>query len=190
MRLHRMTPLPNLLFDHLMQNLSGSALRVYLKIARNTLGWRDEKGQFKSRDWIAHSQFEKVGLSNRSVTNGIQELLSHNLIKVTDENLKDLTNPNLRKRIKKVYYGLNMNHETLQNNNAKPTLYNTKDIHKNAKNVLNQAKNDQIHTQNSRTTKDIFTKKYNANERIPDHERLAEIMTEEEKRQLERNNWL
>ena len=166
-----------------MQKLSGSALRVYLKIARNTLGWRDEKGQFKTRDWIAHSQFEKVGLSNRSVTNGIEELLKHNLIKVSDRNHQDISHPHLRKRIKQVYYGLNLKQEIPQHKNVKPTFHS-------AKNATNQAKTNQTSPQNMRTTKDIFTKKYNANERIPDHVRLEEIMQEQEQKQTERDAWL
>ena len=75
MKLNNTTPVPNIFFDEQIGNLSGSAVRVYLKIVRNLLGWRDEQGRVKERDWISHSQFEKTGLSNRSVTNGIQELL-------------------------------------------------------------------------------------------------------------------
>ena len=71
MRLNNTTPVPNKFFDTDIRKLSGSGVRVYLKILRNVLGWRDENGNVKKRDWIAHSQFEKTGLSNRSVTKSI-----------------------------------------------------------------------------------------------------------------------
>lgn len=120
MKLNNTTPVPNVFFDAQIGNLSGSAVRVYLKIVRNLLGWRDENGNVKKKDWIAHSQFEKAGLSNRSVTNGIQELLNENLIQVTDYLNNDLTDPFLRKKAKRVYYAL------LLENQEKTTLYNEK----------------------------------------------------------------
>ncbi|QMU63564.1 MAG: hypothetical protein GKR88_04240 [Flavobacteriaceae bacterium] len=72
MRLNNTTAVPNVFFDTQMQHLSGSAIRVYLKIVRNTIGWRDANGKVKLRDWISHSQFEKTGISNRSVTSAIE----------------------------------------------------------------------------------------------------------------------
>ena len=66
MKLTNTTPVPNIFFDQHIGTLSGSGIRVYLKIIRNLLGWRDENGNVKQKDWIAHSQFEKTGLSNRS----------------------------------------------------------------------------------------------------------------------------
>ncbi len=58
MRLNNTTPVPNAFFDKHIGSMSGSAVRVYLKIVRNLLGWRDEFGKVKRRDWISHSQFE------------------------------------------------------------------------------------------------------------------------------------
>ena len=170
MRLNNTTPVPNKFFDKDIGKLSGSAVRVYLKIIRNILGWRDENGNVKKRDWIAHSQFEKTGLSNRSVTNGIQELLEHQLIKVSDYLNNDLTDPLKRKKAKRVYYSL------VLENSEKTTVYNEK--------------TKEIPTQNMLITKEISLPKYNANERIPDHIRIEQIKQEQHRKQMQRDSWL
>lgn len=170
MKLHNTTPVPNRFFDKDIRNLSGSAVRVYLKIVRNVLGWRDENGKVKQRDWISHSQFEKTGLSNRSVTNGIQELLDYKLIKVSDYLDNDLTDPLRRKKAKRVYYSL------IMENAEKTALYNEK--------------TNEIPTQNMRFTKEISLPKYNANERIPDHIRIEQIKQEQMRKQIQRDSWL
>ena len=168
MKLRYTTPISNTFFDNLMQQLSSSAIRVYLKIARNTNGWRNEFGQVKQRDWIAHSQFSKVGVSPRSVTNAVDELLKFSLIHVTDDQGNSLHDPQKRKRAKRIYYGL------IDQTQAKPTF--------------NNAQNDQNIKQFLPTTKDISLQKLKANKRIPDHIRLQEILQDEEEKQVERDN--
>ena len=170
MKLNNTTPVPNIFFDKYIGNLSGSAMRVYLKIVRNLLGWRDENGNVKQKDWIAHSQFEKAGLSNRSVTNGIQELLDQNLIQVTDYLDNDLQDPFKRKKAKRVYYAL------ILENQEKTTFYNEK--------------TKEIPTQELRSTKEISLPKYHANERIPDQIRMEQIRQEQQRKQMQRDNWL
>ena len=170
MKLNNTTPVPNVFFDAQIGKLSGSAVRVYLKIVRNLLGWRDENGNVKKKDWIAHSQFEKAGLSNRSVTNGIQELLNENLIQVTDYLNNDLTDPFQRKKAKRVYYAL------LLENQEKTTFYNEK--------------TKEIPPQELRSTKEISLPKYNADERIPDQIRVEQIRQEQQRKQMQRDNWL
>jgi len=169
MKLNNTTPVPNLFFDKHIGNLSGSAMRVYLKIVRNLLGWRDENGNVKQKDWIAHSQFEKTGLSNRSLTNGIQELLDQNLIQVTDYLNNDLQNPFKRKKAKRVYYSL------LLENQEKTTFYNEK--------------TKEIPTQELRSTKEISLPKYNAEQKIPDNIRIEQIKQEQQRKQMQRDNW-
>lgn len=175
MRLNNTTPVPNAFFDSHLENLSGSGVRVYLKIVRNLLGWRDENGNVKKRDWIAHSQFEKTGLSNRSVTSGVQELLDHGLIGVTDDYLNNLNDPLKRKKAKRVYYAL------VLENTEKNTLYNEKTKEKPTQNLL--------------ITKEISLPKYTAQERVPDHIRIEQIRREKLKKQemdkqKERDSWL
>lgn len=169
MKLNHTTAIPNEFFDELMAKLSSSAIRVYLKIARNTFGWRDENGYPKKRDWIAHSQFSKVGLSNRSVTNAIDELIEKNLIHLTDYTGKPLNTPNQRKQAQRIFYAIVQNSE---NNN------------------LTNAKFDQTRTQILRPTKEIPLPKYNAHERMPDHIRMQQILQEEAQKQAKRDNWV
>ncbi|WP_299213538.1 hypothetical protein [uncultured Dokdonia sp.] len=169
MKLNNTTAVPNVFFDKQIGTLRGSAIRVYLKIVRNLLGWRDENGQVKKRDWIAHSQFEKTGLSNRSVTNGIEELLEKQLIQVADYIGNNLSDPKQRKLAKRVYYSLLLD-------NSEKTTFQTE-------------KNDQNKTQELLTTKEINYKKYSANERIPDHIRIQRIKDEQERKQIQRDSW-
>jgi len=164
------TPIPNEFLDTWMVLLSAVSIRVFLKIARNTLGWRDFQGDFKKRDWISHSQFGNIGVSSRSVTTAIDELLSHNLIQVTDEKGDSLNDPKKRKRTHRIYYAI---HPDITENFA-----------------LNNEKTKEITPQNFLSTKEIDKRKYKANERIPDHDRLQQILMEEEKKQSQRDRWV
>lgn len=170
MKLKGTTPVPNVFFDTIIGTLSGSAIRVYLKVVRNTFGWRDQNGNVKKRDWISHSQFEKVGLSNRSVTSAIEELLEKNLIFVTDKTGNNLNDPQKRKFAKQVFYS------PIPSINAKTTLY--------------KVKKDKRKPQNMRTTKEISLQKYNPQEKIPDHIRIQQLQEEEQRKQIQRDSWL
>ncbi|MDG5490616.1 replication protein [Psychroserpens sp. SPM9] len=169
MRLKYTTPIPNRFFDELMIDLSASAVRVYLKIARNTYGWRDPQGNVKPRDWISHSQFSKVGLSSRSVTTAITELLELDLITLTDDYGNILNNPQKRKNAKRIYYAL----KTINKENY----------------TLDKAKNDKNKGQILPRTKEIPLQKLKANERLTDQERMQEILQNEEEKQIKRDNW-
>jgi Mn-dependent DtxR family transcriptional regulator len=153
-----------------MSELSGSAIRVYLKIVRNTIGWRDPSGRIKGRDWITHSQFEKTGISNRSVTSAIEELLQNKLITVTDYTGSSLNNPTERKKAKRVYYSI--------------VVDNLEKI------ALQTEKNDQIKPQDLRTTKETFLQNYNAENASPDQKRIKEILEQEQRKQVQRDRWV
>jgi hypothetical protein len=168
MKLNNTTPVPNIFFDSLMADLSSSSIRVYLKIIRNTLGWRDENGYPKKRDWISHSQFSKVGLSNRSVTNALDELIEKNLIFLTDFSGNLLSTSKQRKQAQRIFYSITNNFEN---------------------NALTNAKTDKTKAQNLRPTKEISIPKYNANERMPDQIRMRQIIQEESQKQARRDNW-
>jgi len=169
MKLSNTTAIPNEFFDELMAKLSSSAIRVYLKIARNTFGWRDENGYPKKRDWISHSQFSKVGISNRSVTNALDELIEKNLIYLTDYSGLPLNTPNQRKQAQRIFYSI---------------------VHNVENTTLTNAKFDPTRTQNLRPTKEISLPRYNANERMPDHIRMQQILQEEAQKQAKRDNWV
>ena len=163
------TPIPNEFIDKWMVQLSAVSIRVFLKIARNTLGWRTEDGT-KKRDWISHSQFGNAGVSSRSVTTAIDELLSHHLIQVTDEKGNSLQDPKRRKKTHRIYYSV---HPNIIANFA-----------------LNKANSATSTRKNLPTTKEIHKRKYKANEHIPDHVRLQHILMDEEKKQSQRDRWL
>jgi hypothetical protein len=169
MSLKNTTPVPNIFFDRYMAQLSSSSIRVYLKIVRNTFGWRNENGYPKKRDWISHSQFSKVGLSNRSVTNALDELIEKNLITLTDYSGNPLITPKQRKQAQRIYYSIVDNYEN---------------------NASRNAKYDKTKAQNLRPTKEISIPKYDANERMPDHIRMQQIIQEESQKQTRRDNWL
>ena len=153
-----------------MVDLSASSIRVYLKIVRNTFGWRDSQGNVKKRDWISHSQFGNVGVSSRSVTNAIEQLLEFGLIRLTDYQGNDLSNPKERKLAKRIYYS--------------PVVDNLENI------ALNKANTKDIPPQNLPTTKEILQKKYKANQRITDRTRIRRIIDEDQRKQIQRDSWL
>ncbi len=170
MSLKGTTPVPNFFLDHRMKELCSSSVRVYLKIIRNTLGWRDTNGGFKKRDWISHSQFEKIGISSRSVTKAIDELLQFGMIKVTDEKGYNLSNAQNRKLAKRIYYA--------------PIIQTNEII------TDHKAKSAPIQKQFLPSTKETDKRKYKANERIPDNVRIQQILDEEEKKQSQRDRWV
>ena len=178
MTLRGTTPVPNRFFDKRMIDLSASAIRVYLKIIRNTWGWRDANGKVKERDWISHSQFGNIGVSSRSVTKAVCELLDYGMIRVTDDHGHSLSNPNKRKHAKRVYYA------PIAENNAE-TAYN------NEKNAPNNAFTREIPTQELRTTKAISLQKYKAEkgQRTPDHIRIQQIKEQQQRKQVQRDSW-
>jgi len=178
MTLKGTTPVSNSFFDKRMIDLSASAIRVYLKIVRNTWGWRDQNGNVKERDWISHSQFSNIGVSSRSVTKAVGELLDYGMIRVTDDHGHSLSNPNKRKHAKRVYYA------PIAENNAE-TAYN------NIKNASNNAFTRETPMQELRTTKDIFTKEYKAEkgQRTSDRIRIQQIKEEQQRKQVQRDSW-
>lgn len=180
--LRHTTPVPNNFFDEQMKNLSSVAIRGYLKICRNTNGWRDKNGKMKQRDWISHSQFSEVGISSRSVTKAVNELLSKNMIVVSDERGRLLNNPNARRFARRIFYGLN------QNNNEQIADYtaNNSDIN---------AKTGNTPPQILPTTKEILQKSSTQNlrpdQRQTDRQRLEQLLAQEHRKQHnERDNWI
>lgn len=175
MTLRGTTPVPNEFFDKRMTLLSASAIRVYLKIVRNTHGWRDKSGNVKKRDWISHSQFGNVGVSSRSVTKAVDELLSFGMIRVTDDYHNNLSDPTKRKYAKRIFYA--------------PITSNT------AETAHNNAKTNKNKPQELRSTKEISLQKLSAvtgqnHGRLTDGQRLSQIKEEEQRKQIQRDGWL
>ena len=106
MYLKQSTQVPNKVFDIYLKTLSAKELKVLLIIVRQTLGWIDSKGYRKKRDWMSQRFLaNKTGLSPKSVSQGIEMLVSKHLITATSVDGRELWSPNERKGQEKVFYG-------------------------------------------------------------------------------------
>jgi phage replication O-like protein O len=75
MQLPNHTQIPNQFLDVVMQDLSGSAVKVFLAICRKTIGWH------KVSDAISYSQLKALtGLGNSAVSTALMELERAELI--------------------------------------------------------------------------------------------------------------
>jgi hypothetical protein len=100
------TQVPNKLFDIHLKTLSVKELKVLLIVVRQTMGWVDSNGNRKKRDWMSQRFFaNKTGLSPKSVSQGIEMLVSKRLIVATSEDGRELRYPSDRKGQGKVFYG-------------------------------------------------------------------------------------
>lgn len=105
MNYKRTTQVPNEIFDIHLAKLSFSEMKILLYIIRQTFGWKLKNGKRKSRDRITHGQFiTKTGLSRRIISKTIQNLITKQLIKVTDFKENLLHEPNLRKGKMCIYF--------------------------------------------------------------------------------------
>jgi phage replication O-like protein O len=102
------TPVPNIVFDLHLPNLSESELKVLLIIIRQTYGWIDPyTKKRKSRDWISHSQFQKkTNLSRRSISEALKSLSTKNIISITDFKGEPLYYSWERKGKRRLYFQL------------------------------------------------------------------------------------
>jgi len=101
------TQVPNKLFDIYLKSLSAKELKVLLVVVRQTLGWVDSNGKRKERDWMSQKFLaNKTGLSPKSVSQGIELLVTKNLIRATSEEGDELWYASERRGKERVYYGL------------------------------------------------------------------------------------
>jgi biotin operon repressor len=106
------TPVPNVIFDKYLRELSSSELKVLLVVIRQTLGWADHRGMFgrKETDWISGSQFkQKTGCSKRAINYAISGLIKKGLIEIHDEKGYSLDHPLDRKGKSRLFYNLSPN---------------------------------------------------------------------------------
>lgn len=107
--LHRITPVPNAVFDEFLPQLKCTELKILLVIIRQTLGWEDKQNNNgrKSQDWISSSQMRgKTGCSERAITTALETLVKKNLISVFDQYGSLLDSPERRKGKTKLFYSL------------------------------------------------------------------------------------
>jgi hypothetical protein len=119
------TQVPNKLFDIYLKTLSVKELKVLLVVVRQTLGWVDSHGERKRRDWMSQKFFvNKTGLSPKSVSLGIDLLVSKRLIRATNRAGVDLWYARERRGQERVYFELS---DSLITFSPKPSEKNTQD---------------------------------------------------------------
>lgn len=100
------TQTPNEIFDKHLPYLNKAQLKVLLVVIRQTLGWIDPKTKKRKRkDWISIQFFiKRTGLTFKSVSIAIAELIRRDLIVAMTASEKMLPRPEDRRGKKKIYY--------------------------------------------------------------------------------------
>jgi len=99
------TQVANALFDIHLRSLTEKELKVLLIIIRQTVGWIDQHGFRKERDWISRSFFiAKTGLSGKSISSAIDSLVLNNFIEATTIDKVQLNTTQERRGKKRIYY--------------------------------------------------------------------------------------
>ena len=103
---YRSTQVPNEIFDQQLPYLNQAQLKVLLVVIRQTLGWIDPKTkQRKRKDWISIPFFsKKTGLTHKSISIAISELVYKELIVALDTHESELRHPKDRRGKKRIYY--------------------------------------------------------------------------------------
>lgn len=91
------TPFPSALLDEVMPTLRDTEWRLLCVIVRQTLGWQEETGRRKNRDWLTHRQLKaRTGRSSEAVCRAIETLVARDLIEVEDKEGRRLETPQER----------------------------------------------------------------------------------------------
>lgn len=164
------TQTPNKLFDIYLKALSKKELKVLLVVVRQTIGWIDVNGKRKKRDWMSQKFLaNKTGLSPKSVSQGIEILVSKHLIIATSESGELLRYPNERKGKERIYYEIS---DTLVTFLPKPYVKSTQDPSTKGNNTkltytkqrVRKSKFTEPYSNNIRSLEDILREKRNDRE--------------------------
>ena len=99
------TQIPNAVIDVHLKNLSEKELKILLLIIRQTIGFSDGKGGRKKREWLSQRFIStRTGLSNKSISLGLRELISKNIVIATNKKGALLDNPEARKGCLRIFY--------------------------------------------------------------------------------------
>ena len=99
------TQLPNSLIDIHLKNLSEKELKILLLIIRQTVGFSDGHGGRKNREWLSQKFISnRTGLSYKSISLGIHQLISKNLVVATNKKGAILSEPEARKGCLRIFY--------------------------------------------------------------------------------------
>ena len=167
MQIAHSTPFPNQVLDEYWPKVSPTEAKILGTIIRSTLGWLDKHtGKRKTRDWISHSQMAlRSGLSDRTITTGIQSLIEKRMIEVTDSRGFSLADPKKRKFTQRIFYALKVDSlAQVADNQSKKYAQATQDLHRTPQELRT--------TQNNPTQKQ-FSKPHNR--KLTDAERIQEI---------------
>ena len=102
------TAIPSSLIDEVMPRLKDTEWRLLCVIARQTIGWVDNDGKRKKRDWMSQSQLiAKTGRNSAALSAALDVLVRENLIECQAENGELLDTPEKRRRHRgRVYFSL------------------------------------------------------------------------------------
>ncbi len=103
------TPIPNVVFDHIMPTLSGSEWQLLCVIIRQTQGWHDPStGGRKTNDWLSHQQLKaRTGRGSDAICHAIESLVRKGHIEVKDDKGNPLSTAHERRRNgSRLFYGL------------------------------------------------------------------------------------
>lgn len=179
------TPIPNILLDVWMDRLSDVEFRVVMTIARQTMGWLEDKetGRRKEKDWISQSQLvEKTGRSRRQISVATKVLVDElGIVQALNEKGKPLDAAKRKRNFGKVFYRLDLKLPV-------PTLFDKKTLKNSAffrerKTHTEASREHFSRTQKSHTTKETDLQKKINNNTLQSTPSIApEIIKKEEKK--------
>jgi len=148
------TPVPNILLDTLMPELTDTELRVVLVVVRQTLGWAAGDGR-KVRDWISHRQLmAKTGRESAAISRSVERLVQKRILVAEGEDGQPLTTPSERRAVRgRVYFHL---HPRLR---KKTSLFEEVTAHSEARNAESDAETVLSEDTKAKTTKETRYKK-------------------------------
>jgi len=160
------TQIPNKIINGWLPKLTESELKVLIIVARQTLGWIEDKetGMRKREDWMTQKQLmKKTGLSQWGVTAAIKGLVKKDLIEVRDKEKIILETAEKRRQAgrkhKKIFYRLKVSYQGKQGRLPRKTRKNaTKKSLDNKTNSLN--KTNLLQKNNTHEQKDVRVRAY------------------------------
>ena len=99
------TQLPNAFVDIHLRTLSEKEVKILLLIVRQTVGFSDGKGGRKKREWLSQKFISRrTGLSFKSISLGIHQLIIKKLIIAYDSSGNVLHRPESHKGCLRIFY--------------------------------------------------------------------------------------
>lgn len=105
MNYKKTSQLPNIVVDSYLKILSEKELKILLLVLRQTVGFTDGKGGRKQKDWLSQKFIaSRTGLSFKSVSLGIDQLIKKKLIIAYAQNGAILHSAEARKGSQRILY--------------------------------------------------------------------------------------